>query len=147
MKQLLKICLLAAGLSLSAFVEGAVAGATEQRAATRPTLEVVFVLDTTSSMTGLIEGAKEKIWSIASRMASGRPTPRIRVGLVAFRDAGDEYVTKRFDLSEDLHAVYANLRGFQAEGGGDGNRAAWSRRSLRSMKRSATSMGRWLARL
>ena len=29
-------------------------------------IEVVFVLDTTSSMSGLIRAAKEKIWSIAS---------------------------------------------------------------------------------
>lgn len=85
----------------------------------RPTLEVVFVLDTTSSMGGLIEGAKEKIWSIASRMASGKPSPRIRVGLVAFRDNGDSYVTKNFDLTDDLDSVYKNLKGFRAEGGGD----------------------------
>jgi Mg-chelatase subunit ChlD len=86
----------------------------------RPTLEVVFVLDTTSSMGGLIEGAKEKIWSIASRMATGKPTPHIKVGLVGFRDKGDAYVTKRFDLTDDLDAVYKNLKAFQAEGGGDG---------------------------
>ncbi len=85
----------------------------------RPTLEVVFVLDTTSSMGGLIEGAKEKIWSIASRMAAGKPSPRIRVGLVAFRDNGDAYVTKNFDLTDDLDIVYKNLKGFRAEGGGD----------------------------
>ncbi len=88
--------------------------------AQRPTLDVVFVLDTTGSMSGLIEGAKQKIWSIASRLASGTPAPRIRVGLVAYRDRGDEYVTKRFELSEDLDAVYANLQGFSAGGGGDG---------------------------
>ncbi len=92
---------------------------TEARAA-RPTLDVVFVLDTTGSMGGLIEGAKQKIWSIASRMASGTPTPRIRVGLVGYRDKTDDYVTKRFDLSEDLDGVYTNLQGFQAGGGGDG---------------------------
>lgn len=85
----------------------------------RPVLEVAFVLDTTGSMGGLLEGAKQKIWSIASRMASGKPTPRIRVGLVAYRDRTDEYVTKTFDLSEDLDAVYQHLRGFQAGGGGD----------------------------
>jgi len=86
----------------------------------RPTIEVVFVLDTTSSMSGLIEGAKEKIWTIASRMATGKPSPRIRVGLVGFRDRGDEYVTKNFDLTDDLDTVYKNLRGFSAGGGGDG---------------------------
>ena len=35
-------------------------------------IEVVFVLDTTSSMSGLIQAAKEKIWSIASTMASAQ---------------------------------------------------------------------------
>jgi hypothetical protein len=39
----------------------------------RPNIEVAFVLDTTSSMSGLIEGAKQKIWSIASKVARGNP--------------------------------------------------------------------------
>ncbi|HEX8703162.1 MAG TPA: vWA domain-containing protein [Myxococcaceae bacterium] len=85
----------------------------------RPEIEVVFVLDTTGSMSGLIEGAKQKIFSIASRIATGKPTPRLKVGLVAYRDEGDEYVTKRFDLSEDLDTVFTNLRQFSAGGGGD----------------------------
>jgi len=89
----------------------------------RPVLDVVFVLDTTSSMGGLIEGAKQKIWSIASRMATGTPTPEVRVGLVAYRDVGDEYVTKVVPLTKDLDAVYKQLMGFQALGGGDGPEA------------------------
>ena len=36
----------------------------------RPVVDVVFVLDTTGSMSGLIQTAKDKIWSIASTMAS-----------------------------------------------------------------------------
>src|SRR5687767_5288831 len=35
----------------------------------RPRVELVFALDTTSSMSGLIEGAKRKIWSLASFVA------------------------------------------------------------------------------
>jgi hypothetical protein len=91
--------------------------------AERPVLDVVFVLDTTSSMGGLIEGAKQKIWSIASRMAAGKPTPKVRVGLVAYRDQGDAYVTQIHPLSEDLDAVYKTLMSFRAEGGGDGPEA------------------------
>jgi Mg-chelatase subunit ChlD len=91
----------------------------QQAKDSRPQIEVVFVLDTTGSMSGLLEGAKRKIYSIASRIAQGRPTPRLKVGLVAYRDVGDDYVTKRFDLSEDLDTVFSNLRGFQAGGGGD----------------------------
>ena len=97
--------------------------AAQQKPAERPVLDVVFVLDTTSSMSGLIEGAKQKIWSIASRMASGKPTPKVRVGLVAYRDIGDAYVTQLHPLTEDLDAMYATLRGFRAEGGGDGPEA------------------------
>ena len=85
----------------------------------RPVIEVVFVLDTTGSMSGLIEGAKQKIWSIANQMASGQPTPDVRMGLIAYRDRGDAYVTRTHDLTSDIDAVYARLQAFQAGGGGD----------------------------
>lgn len=85
----------------------------------RPKVEVVFVLDTTGSMSGLIQAAKEKIWSIASTMARAQPAPEIRMGLVAYRDRGDAYVTRLVDLSTNLDAMYAALMDFQAEGGGD----------------------------
>ena len=84
-----------------------------------PKIDVVFVLDTTGSMSGLIQTAKDKIWSIATTMASAQPTPEIRIGLVAYRDRGDHYVTKVVDLSDDLDSVYAALMDFQADGGGD----------------------------
>jgi Mg-chelatase subunit ChlD len=85
----------------------------------RPVVDVVFVLDTTGSMSGLIQAAKDKIWSIASTMASAEPVPELRIGLVAYRDRGDAYVTHRVDLSDDLDSVYAALMDFQAGGGGD----------------------------
>ncbi|MBT8059971.1 MAG: VWA domain-containing protein [Gammaproteobacteria bacterium] len=87
--------------------------------AEKPRVDVVFVLDTTGSMSGLIQTAKDKIWSIATTMASAQPTPEIRIGLVAYRDRGDQYVTRRVDLSSDLDSVYAALMDFKAEGGGD----------------------------
>jgi hypothetical protein len=70
-------------------------------------------------MGGLIEGAKQKIWSIASKIASAQPTPTLRVGLVGYRDKGDAYVTRSFDLTEDLDGIYEHLQAFQAQGGGD----------------------------
>ena len=85
-----------------------------------PKIEVVFVLDTTSSMSGLIDAAKEKIWSIASTMASAQTAPDIKMGLVAFRDRGDAYITKTIALSSDLDSMYSKLMDFKAEGGGDG---------------------------
>jgi Mg-chelatase subunit ChlD len=86
----------------------------------RSRIDVVFVLDTTGSMGGLIQAAKEKIWSIATTLASAQPAPEIRMGLVAYRDRGDAYVTRVVDLSSDLDSMYATLMDFQADGGGDG---------------------------
>lgn len=85
----------------------------------KPKVDVVFVLDTTGSMEGLIQTAKEKIWSIATTMASAQQAPEIRIGLVAYRDRGDSYVTRVVDLSADLDSVYATLMDFEAAGGGD----------------------------
>jgi Mg-chelatase subunit ChlD len=93
--------------------------ADDKPASKKPKVEVVFCLDTTGSMGGLIEGAKAKIWSICNQIASGKPTPDLKVGLVAFRDRGDEYITKVFDLSDDLDAIHGHLKTFKAAGGGD----------------------------
>ncbi len=84
-----------------------------------PAIEVVFCIDTTGSMGGLIQAAKEKTWAIANMLATSTPTPDIRIGLVAFRDRGDVYITRVTDLSDDLDAVYQELMSFRAEGGGD----------------------------
>jgi Mg-chelatase subunit ChlD len=85
-----------------------------------PQIEVCFVLDTTGSMSGLIQGAKDKIWSIANELIATKPAPKIKFGLIGYRDRGDAYVTKVSDLTEDIDAIYAQLTAFKAEGGGDG---------------------------
>ena len=59
-----------------------------------PRVEVAFVLDTTGSMSGLLEGAKAKIWDIANVIVSAEPTPDVRFGLVGYRDRGDTYITQ-----------------------------------------------------
>ncbi|MGC4114249.1 MAG: VWA domain-containing protein [Myxococcales bacterium] len=104
----------------------------------RPRIELVFAIDTTSSMGGLIQAAKTKVWSIVNQISTGKPTPEVRMGLVAYRDRGDAYVTQVTDLTADLDAMYSKLMGFQAQGGGDGpesvnqaladavNRISWS---------------------
>ncbi len=83
-------------------------------------IEAVFVLDTTGSMGGLIQGAKDKIWAIANMMVTTKPKPKIKIGLIGYRDRGDDYITKITPLTDDLDAVYADLLKFQAGGGGDG---------------------------
>jgi Mg-chelatase subunit ChlD len=86
----------------------------------RPSVDIVFALDTTGSMGGLIAGAKAKIWEIARMAQQGKPTPKLRLGLVAYRDRGDEYVTRVLDLTTDMDKAYATLSEFVAAGGGDG---------------------------
>jgi uncharacterized protein YegL len=99
-----------AALPLSAGLSAAVA---------KPAVEVAFVLDTTGSMGGLIESAKRKIWSIATAIVDSNPDADIRMGLVAYRDLGDDYVTRTFDLTTDIQDLYANLLELKARGGGD----------------------------
>jgi hypothetical protein len=88
--------------------------------ARKPRVEVVFCLDTTGSMGGLIEGAKQKIWAISNQIVSGKPTPDLKVGLLAYRDRGDAYITKLTPLTDDLDAVYSTIKEYRADQGGDG---------------------------
>ncbi|HEX8355296.1 MAG TPA: vWA domain-containing protein [Pyrinomonadaceae bacterium] len=84
------------------------------------TLEMVFVLDTTGSMGGLIDGAKQRIWGIVNEVMQTPARPDVRVGLVAYRDHGDQYVTQVLPLTNDLDKVYTTLMEYRADGGGDG---------------------------
>ena len=111
---------LAAAPALALAEAPTTAPATRPAAAERPRIEVCFVLDTTGSMGGLIDGAKAKIWSIANAIVRQDPVPDLKVGLLAYRDRGDAYVTQQLDLTDDLDKVFAKLQTFQADGGGDG---------------------------
>ncbi|HEX6623134.1 MAG TPA: vWA domain-containing protein [Pyrinomonadaceae bacterium] len=107
------------------------------------TLEMVFVLDTTGSMGGLLEGAKQKIWGIVNEVMQSPDKPAVRVGLVAYRDRGDQYVTQVLPITHDLDKVYTTLMEYRADGGGDGpenvrraladgvRQAGWSKASER----------------
>ena len=110
----------------------------------RPVLEIVFVLDTTGSMGGMIAGAKQKIWGIVNDVLKAKDHPDVRVGLVIYRDRGDQYVTQVFQVTSDLDKVYTTLMdSVAAGGGGDGpedvrralaegvRKAGWAKRSPR----------------
>ncbi|NVB82321.1 MAG: VWA domain-containing protein [Kofleriaceae bacterium] len=83
------------------------------------TIDIVFAVDTTGSMGGLLDGAKRTVWSIANQVRDLEKNADLRIGLVAYRDTGDDYVTKDFSLTDDLDAVFAELSSYQASGGGD----------------------------
>ncbi|MFD2205434.1 vWA domain-containing protein [Kiloniella antarctica] len=82
-------------------------------------IEVAFVLDTTGSMVDLLDGAKRKIWSIANTIVDIHPSAEINMALIGYRDIGDDYVLKTFDMSTDIQGLYGNLIRFKADGGGD----------------------------
>jgi hypothetical protein len=84
-----------------------------------PQVEVVFVIDTTSSMGATLDAMRARIFGIWSHILAGQPKPHVRVGLVAYRDKKDAYVTQVTDLSEYPDAVYRKLKALKAEGGGD----------------------------
>jgi hypothetical protein len=82
-------------------------------------VEVAFVLDTTGSMGDLIDGAKRKIWSIATTIVETNPDAEVAMALVAYRDRGDAYVVRTTPLSEDIQGMYGKLVQLQADGGDD----------------------------
>jgi Mg-chelatase subunit ChlD len=104
---------------LAGLLWAGVAAAEQAPAKARPRVEVVFVLDTTGSMGNLINAAKQRIWAISNQIAGGQPTPELKVGLIAYRDRGDDYVTRIYDLTDDLDAIHQHLLGLKAAGGGD----------------------------
>jgi Mg-chelatase subunit ChlD len=95
------------------------AGHVKDVAGDKPTIELVFVIDTTGSMGGLIEGAKQKVWAIVNEIMKSPSKPEIRMGLVAYRDHGDAYVTQVLPVTRDLDKVYNTLMAYKADGGGD----------------------------
>jgi Mg-chelatase subunit ChlD len=82
-------------------------------------IDVVFALDTTGSMGGLLDGAKRTIFSIASHIKEQNGNASLRIGLVAYRDIHDDYVTRVFPMTEDIDSVFADMSQLTAGGGGD----------------------------
>lgn len=80
----------------------------------RPPMDIVFAIDCSGSMGGVIETAKQKIWDIVNQAASAKPTPRLRIGLLGYGDGNRTY--REFDLSSDLDTVYQHLSTFKDEG-------------------------------
>ncbi len=109
-----------ASLALFASLSAGIASAKTAIPTEQPKrIQVAFVLDTTGSMSGLLEGAKRKIWSIANNLKDLEPSPEIEFALIGYRDKGDSYITKTYQMTGDLQDIYGKLIAFQAGGGGD----------------------------
>ncbi len=90
-----------------------------ERPRARPALDVVFCLDCTGSMGDEIDRLKATIDSVARRLAQLQGSPRVRLGLVKYRDRGDDYVVQKDDLTPELATFREALSGAYASGGGD----------------------------
>lgn len=85
----------------------------------RADLDVVFVLDTTGSMSGEIHEAKARVRDLAEALRAARPGERIRMGVVAYKDRTDAWVTRVSPLTEEVAVTHRFLEGLDAAGGGD----------------------------
>jgi hypothetical protein len=89
----------------------------------RPTMDLAFCIDTTGSMSSEIDVVKAKTKELVAKLSSTKPSPNIRVGLVAYRDRGDSYVTKVFQFTGDIDKIVKDISALSAQGGGDSEEA------------------------
>ncbi len=90
-------------------------------------LDVVFVIDATNSMQGVIAQAKQRANDIIGVITGvltkdGQPPRNIRFGVVAYKDYGDEYgiaAAKAIALTNDFDAVREFIDQIIVGGGGD----------------------------
>jgi hypothetical protein len=82
-------------------------------------LDLALVVDCTGSMGDELEYLKVEIDSIAASVHRMFPEVDPRYALVAYRDQGDEYVTRTFDFTGSLEGFRSTLSQQHASGGGD----------------------------
>jgi hypothetical protein len=80
-------------------------------------LDIVLVVDASDSMQFVIDSVKSRLIKLITSLRAMVPTSRI--GIVAYRDKGDEFVTKWVDLSFSTGKLQDFLTNLRAGGGGD----------------------------
>ena len=81
--------------------------------------DLMLAIDTTGSMGDEIAYLKSELRAILADLRRAHPGLDIRLGLVAYRDLGDIYVTRTYPFTADLESMQANLSAQYADGGGD----------------------------
>ncbi len=89
----------------------------------RRQLDLAFCIDATSSMQGEIDTVKRTVKSTVEKLSHDHGNTVVRVGLVAYRDLGDDFVTRVYPFSTDIAKVQRDISELQASGGGDGPEA------------------------
>jgi hypothetical protein len=82
-----------------------------------PIVDVAFVLDTTGSMSEEIREVKETLRRVTDTLAARGV--RVRIGLVEYKDKGDELVTRTYPMTADVAGFARTIAHIHASGGGD----------------------------
>jgi len=86
-------------------------------------VDLVIALDTSSSMDGLIDAARAKLWDVVNVLSHARPAPILRVGLISYGndgyDARTGWVRKDAELTTNLDDVYEKLFALRTNGGSE----------------------------
>ena len=84
-------------------------------------IDLAICLDTSGSMRGLIESAKQKLWAVVNELATAKPRPMLRVALYHYGNSGltreSGWVKQLSPLTDDLDAVYGKLFPLRTHGG------------------------------
>ncbi|WP_083490657.1 VWA domain-containing protein [Stenotrophomonas humi] len=86
---------------------------------TRAKLDLVFMVDATGSMGDEIDKLRDSLQGIVREIGKLPSNPDICLGLVTYRDRGDEYFVRGWDMTHNVAAFQQVLDGVQANGGGD----------------------------
>lgn len=84
-------------------------------------IELAICLDTSGSMDGLINSARQKLWTIVNDLAKAEPTPKLRVALLSYGNDGHNaengWVNVETPFTEDLDTVSQMLFALTTNGG------------------------------
>jgi Mg-chelatase subunit ChlD len=89
------------------------------RAATVRAFDLLMVIDATGSMGDEMEYLKREIASIMASLAERHPGVDTRIGLIVYRDNGDQYVVRDFPFTGNVDELVRRLEAQRADGGGD----------------------------
>ena len=87
----------------------------------KPEVDLVICLDTSGSMRGLINAARQSIWAIVNDLALSKPEPKLRIALLTFGNQGHQeengWVNVDSPLTDDLDTVSQKLFALTTNGG------------------------------
>lgn len=82
-------------------------------------MDLMVVLDCTGSMGDEIAFLRAELRAILADVKRRHPDLDLRVGLVAYRDLGDEFVTRSYQFTRDLDTLQEVIADQRGTGGGD----------------------------